>query len=303
MGVPGAFEGLDGWFYVQADLSINLCRPPESLNATLGRWLELVSAIRRSGRRVIWLIVPEKSTIYPEYLGSRGVDRDCALHNKARLWSRIEGLRDPDVVGLRAPLLATKRSERELTYLKVGSHWNDLSVLRAVREVMARVGQGVRLRPRELRRGSKSYLSDISTFRGKQAIGTTPTVTVARAGDDTVRATAIRGTSGAAFAVTEHAGDAARTVGGTTLFLHDSFGVGPQLMLQHYVSRLIDARWVATAPQDVIELTRRADTVVLMTSERLLWTLPSGKLTLAQGGSAVTRPFVESLRRELARHP
>jgi hypothetical protein len=92
-------------------------------------------------------------------------------------------------------------------------------------------------------------------------------------------------------------------VGGTTLFLHDSFGEAPRPMLEHYFSRLIDAYWILQPPKDLIALMRPARTVVLMTVERSFWTLPSTTLKRSQAGSVVTAPFVDAVRRGLRARP
>jgi hypothetical protein len=298
--LPPRFAGTDGWTYLQDDLS-KACRPPASLEATLARWLGVVAAIRASGRRVVWLIAPEKSTIYPEHLGMRGVDRTCAQRGKASLWSRLEAVQDADVVPLRVPLLAAKRRSRAPVYFPNNSHWNDLGAVRVLEQVLAHASREVRPTPDELRAGTGTYSSDLSPFTGKSQTGSTPTIAIARAGNDAVRLSTVRGPSGESFQVTTHLGGPEHVVRGTTLFVHDSFGEAPRPMMRHYFGRLVDAYWNRQPPSDLVALMGQAQTIVLLTVERSFWTLPSTKYDLKSAGSVVTVPFVEAMRRELGR--
>jgi hypothetical protein len=272
-GHAPTFEGLQGWTFLQADLDRN-CHPPITAAAALRRWRALVGAIRASGRKVVLLLAPEKSTIYPELLGSHAINGGCALRNKAGLWSRIEAVRDPDIVALRRPLLERKRASRQQLYLRVNSHWNDYGAVELVRRALERVGGRVRLRAEDLVEGRARYASDLSRFQGETSYGTTATLTVRRHGDAEpfVRA------AGGATAVSTVAEPRAPMLPGRTLFLGDSFGDAPLAMLRHYATPLVSANWDGLDQAGLARLVKRSDTVIVEAVERSFLTVPSGPL-------------------------
>ena len=183
------FRGLDGWTYLQGDLFVGL--------PTAGsRSIRHVRALARAssppsapaGRRVVWVVAPEKSTIYPEHLGSRGVDLACAQRSKAPSLARLESLHEPDVLPLRAPLLAVKRGSNRPIYLPINTHWNDLSAFKVLGELLSHLGGGVQASLPSCTRGPGRYTVDLSIFTGKTETASTPTLAIVRAGDDAVHA-------------------------------------------------------------------------------------------------------------------
>lgn len=297
-GRPPVFLGLHGWSFLQADLD-RACHRPIGLKVALRRWGELVREIRSSGRRVVLLVVPEKSTIYPENLGPRAIDGRCALHNKALMWSKVESLRGRGIVGLRRRLAFLKRSTGHQLYLSIDSHWNDLGGIELVRRALRAVSRQVRVRRDELVRGTTRYAGDVTRFSGEVRYATTPTIKIDRGGGDTPLATEVRRRGGATVLVSRDSPATAAVLPGTTLFLHDSFGeLSPLPMLQHYAARLESAGWLELRANDLSSLVRGADTVILEIVERSFWQLPSD-LPASQGGSLLTPEVLAKVRRAL----
>ncbi|MEA2418816.1 MAG: alginate O-acetyltransferase complex protein AlgJ [Thermoleophilaceae bacterium] len=288
-GHPPVFAGLHGWSFLQADLDRN-CHRPVAVATALRRWQALVDAIRASGRRVVLLLAPEKSTIYPELLGPHAINGACALRRKADLWSAIEVVHEPDLVGLRRPLLARKRASDEQLYLSVDSHWNDLGAIELATRALEHVGGRARIRFDELVRGHGRYASDLSRFTGETAYATTPTLRIERRGAEDPFVHALRN---GAKAVSTVPATHAPMIRGTALFLGDSFGDAPLAMLRHYANRLVSANWQGKV--DLVTLVKHADTVILEAVERSFLTLPSG-LPRSEGGSILTPKLASRLR-------
>jgi alginate O-acetyltransferase complex protein AlgJ len=288
-GHPPVFHGRHGWTFLQGEIDRN-CHPPIDLDAALRRWQALVDAIRDSGRRVVLLVAPEKSTIYPELLGRTAINGACAMRNKARMWAAIEAVRDPDVVGLRGPLLARKRRSKQPLYLRVNSHWNDYGALELAQRALERVGGGVRIGPGELVQGSARYASDLSPFEGKTSYDTTATLTISR---DGAQEPVARPLGNAAVSTVPPS--RVPTIPGTTLLVGDSFADAPLAMLRHYASPLINVSWKGLAPSEFAQLVARADTVILEAVERSFVQLPSSKPP-TETGSMVTPELVSRLR-------
>jgi alginate O-acetyltransferase complex protein AlgJ len=256
--------GRDDWFFLQGELDI-ACSPPVGFDTAVQRWNSFVNIIRASGRGVVLLIAPEKSTIYPEYVGPKTVSWRCAQRQKARLWSKIEAMRNPDLAPLRQPLLAAKRRDpSQLLYLPLDSHWNDLAALMLVETALKHVGGAVRVAPGDVRSGTKRYVGDLTRFTGTPRTGLAPAETIQRPGDDRVE-TVFKALAGT---VTLHAGGPGTVLQGTTLFLHDSFGDAARPMLQHYAARLVDLPWLFTSPRQIVQVIRQSRVVIVETSER-----------------------------------
>jgi hypothetical protein len=293
-----AFVGRHGWTFLQAELDRN-CQPPLAVETAVSRWQRLVSIVRASGRPVVLMVVPEKSTIYPDYVPGDTVGWDCARAGKERLWDAVEALRDPDVVGLRQPLLERRRSGGQHLYLPINSHWNDLAGAELASRALDHVGGRVRMRLDELQPGRSEYPSDLAQFSGRARTGKALTLTVRRRGDDTVSLDEAELPGGGKVAVSTHPTHGAPVIAGRTLFLRDSFGNSPGPMLQHYAARMVAARWSDIGEDALPSLIAKADTVIIEAVERSFWGLPSN-LPYDHGGSVLTPPKLRALERALA---
>jgi alginate O-acetyltransferase complex protein AlgJ len=293
---PIVATGRNGWLFLQGELD-TVCAPPVTFDTAIQRWLSFVRAIRASGRRVVLLIVPEKSTVYPELLAPGTVSAACALANKQRLWSLIQSTHDPGVVGLLQPLLAAKRRDpSRLLYLPLDSHWNDLGGLLLTEQALQRIGGPVQVQPGDERSGEKRYVGDLTYWEGKPRSGTAPAVAIRRGGDDTIGRAALSLASGATQPVFTHTGGPQVVLPATTLFLHDSFGDAALPILEHYAARLDALSWLSQSQNQLVEeQIRRSNTVILETVERGFVDPAANGMTRA----ILTPDYVRTLVRQL----
>jgi len=126
-GSPKVIIGLAGWLFyndVSADCD-RAIRPftPDQLMA----WQHMLEARRdwlaERGIRFLFVIAPNKQTIYPEYLPRQLFSRQVEGIRLNQLLDHLRRHSDVAVVDLRGPLLAAKKRER--IYNKTDSHWND----------------------------------------------------------------------------------------------------------------------------------------------------------------------------------
>ncbi len=295
-GHPLVAVGRDGWLFLQGELD-TLCAPPVAFGTAIARWVRFVQEIRASGRRVVLLIVPEKSTIYPEYVTPGTLNWTCAEDAKARLWSAIESVHQPGFVPLRQRLLAEKRQDpARLLYLPFDSHWNFFGGLLLVQTALQTLGGPVQVAPGEGHVvGNRYYTGDLSTLLGSPRQALTPSVVITRAGDDRVTTVS----SGPSGAVTTHPGGPQTVIPGPTLFLHDSYGDAPLAMLQHYAARLTDASWMSLTPSRIAQLIQGSRTVIIETVERYFL----DRSAIGIQPSVLTPGFLASLPEVLARPP
>jgi alginate O-acetyltransferase complex protein AlgJ len=272
---PIAVMGRDGWIFLQGEID-NACDPAVSFHTAARRWDRFVRIVRASGRNVVLLVAPEKSTIYPEQVAPDTLSWRCAQRQKPRLWAEIEAIRNPDVVPLREPLLKLKgRSRNQPIYEPLGSHWNDIGALELVRRAVDHVGRGVRVRASEVRAGTRSYESDISPFAGQgEQSKPGPARTIVRTAHDPV-------------------------IGGATLFLHDSYGDNAAPLLRPYAARFTSPPFLALNPRSIVKALRQADTVIVETVERDF----VKRAAVGINESVLTPRFLDALPAELGSPP
>lgn len=136
---PEVMKGKDGWlFYTGGRVMEHCCRA--TIPFRPGRLLEWKQVLehRRDwleslGSRFLLVIVPNKHTVYSEYLP----DWVTRVGEKSRLDEFVEYMArntDIEILDLREALAEAKKSIR--VYYKTDSHWNDAGALAAYREIM-----------------------------------------------------------------------------------------------------------------------------------------------------------------------
>jgi alginate O-acetyltransferase complex protein AlgJ len=296
-GNPVVSIGPNGWYFLQAEIS-TLCQPPVSVDEAISRWTSFVNAIRDSGRKVVLLIVPEKSTVYPEQMAKDAPAWDCARANKLKLWGQLADQSDPDIVPLLEPLLALKeRDPSHLVYLRLNTHWNSTPAILLPKLALQRIGGPVQVRSRDLTVRRKHFDSDLGAFAGHPHAGEEGTkYVVHRAGD-----AGLRHHGGPLSPITfTHPGDARTVLPGRTLFLHDSFGDPEIDTFPHYAAHIVFAQWVLTHPDQMVQLIDNSNTVVIETVERDFF----NRAAQPRGEGAVLTPdFLSSLPKQLGPPP
>ncbi|MEU4829059.1 hypothetical protein [Streptosporangium sp. NPDC023615] len=123
---PRVIEGRDGWLYFGDDV-IEACRPRRSVADTLDRLRRLAGIVRKSGRRFLFTVAPDKTTVTPGRLPERFPGRDCLRERKREFWDALRAARLPGYVDLRGPLERAQRESGTPAYWRTDSHWNDRS--------------------------------------------------------------------------------------------------------------------------------------------------------------------------------
>ena len=265
---PGqrAIEGRDGWIFLDGEL-LRACARFIPYTTAMDRWVSMVRTIRRSGRRVVLVIPPDKSTIYPEKVGPKNPAADCMVEKRAEAWRAMESTGSPYVVPLRRPILARKRARSELLYKRKDTHWNGAGAEIFIRETLRALDAGVQVAPGEFRPVQEVYQGDLTGLLGAPEKDTTPSRKLVRA-------------------------PGAPVVPGRTLFLYDSFGIAAIDHLRPYFANLDPYLWVGSTAEERIARIKAADTVVLESVEREMdWR--------ASDQGYLTPPFLSALKQRL----
>lgn len=133
--------GRDGWLYLAGDnaLTSYRCELPFSEHE-LDEWQSILETRSRvladRGIHFLLVIVPNKHTIYPEFL-PRSVRRVGSRSRLDQLRERLVRSSAVNILDLREALLAAK-SERRV-YHQTDTHWNDFGAFVAYREILQRL--------------------------------------------------------------------------------------------------------------------------------------------------------------------
>jgi hypothetical protein len=108
--------------------------------AELGHWRLMLRQRRQwlaeHGVAYLFLVVPNKSTIYPEYLPAH-IRRPDGQSRLDQLLAELDKEKDFPVIDLRNKFFAAKSAHR--LYSRTDSHWNDLGAYFAFAEIMERL--------------------------------------------------------------------------------------------------------------------------------------------------------------------
>jgi len=137
---PSVMLGRDDWMFYTKDHSIEIFRGAHPFStAQLERWRRALESRRdylaQRGIEFIYVIGPNKETIYPDYVPPR-----CNRVGPTRLdqlTAYLEQRSDFRILDLRPALTAARADDRPLdhVYLELGTHWNARGGFVAAREI------------------------------------------------------------------------------------------------------------------------------------------------------------------------
>ncbi|HET9103442.1 MAG TPA: hypothetical protein VFN55_08815 [Solirubrobacteraceae bacterium] len=244
--------GRDGWLYLQGVLD-RACHPFIAFGAAVREWERLIDVIRASGRRVVLVVPPDKSSLYPEYLPASTPNLACGRQGTDALWSLLQrrSVRAAGILPLRAPLLAEKRADPAVRlYFKTDSHWNAVGALSMTQAVLPALSRTVRLLPSDVVTTPPiRYAGDLLTLSGLSYDETAPTRAIRRApGAPVIQAPTVL------------VGDSYAEMPGTN--------ITQPLLLEPYFRHLTYVNWNTTTPRRQAAAIRAAREVVLESVER-----------------------------------
>jgi hypothetical protein len=282
--------GSDGWLYYAQDM-IAKCVPDQPLATTVGELVQLRTAIEASGRSMVLVVAPDKTTEVPQYLPAGYPNKDCADPVTNQFWSAVTST--AGAIDLRAGLNSLAAANHQPAYYPADTHWSDEGALYLVRAVAEAISPGVTRTWRSSPAAVLSGPGDLSRMIGGTATNHDQTYHLSPDGvaDRTGRAhTDLNQPT--------HFGSVPTTgvITGSVALLGDSFLLPATRYLPAVFgdATAIDYGGVASAPGPVIATMVSARTIVIEVVERNL--------------TAGTAPFLQpqviaSIRVGLASHP
>lgn len=132
--------GSDGWLYYAQDM-IAKCLPSQPLATTIGELVALRTAIEASGRSMVLVVAPDKSTVVPQYLPASYPNKGCADQVTNQFWSAVTST--AGAIDLRAGLSSLAAVNHRPAYYPADTHWSDDGALYLVRAVAEAISPGV----------------------------------------------------------------------------------------------------------------------------------------------------------------
>jgi alginate O-acetyltransferase complex protein AlgJ len=117
---PKVIEGKNGWLYLGADAT-GACAPEQSLDTVIARLQRLRQVVEGSGRQLVLVVAPNKSTMVPEQLPDDFAGRDCMQRASDEFWRRVVG--EANAVDLRPALREAAHIRGGPIYSAFDTHW------------------------------------------------------------------------------------------------------------------------------------------------------------------------------------
>jgi hypothetical protein len=133
-------EGKNGWLYYAQDMT-SKCDPDQPISATIHDLTTLRQAIEASGRQLILVVAPDKSTAEPANLPATYPDKDCAAQASGPFWQGVVGT--DKALDLRPGLAEAAVESGRPVYYKQDTHWNDLGSLVMLGAVANQIRPGI----------------------------------------------------------------------------------------------------------------------------------------------------------------
>ena len=224
-------KGEDGFLFL-ADAIDNACAPLVPPKDTAAHLADLAGIIEASGRDVVTMVAPDKSSVHPELMADFA-KKGCFDDYTESLWQSLEDAGIAGFVNLREMLRDASAESREPLYLRKDSHWDSAGSVVAVRAAIDRFQPGLWSDDEVRYRGLGEYTGDLTGLQGKPQVDEAPMYEVVR--PDVVNQSVevlddIEGGFNRRFINTAPAG---RLIEGRTLMFVDSFGM---VSLPQYVS-------------------------------------------------------------------
>ncbi|GLY68535.1 alginate O-acetyltransferase AlgX-related protein [Amycolatopsis taiwanensis] len=119
-GYRQVVEGSDGWLYYGLDAEAK-CAPTRPLPETIARISELRNIVESSGRKFVWVVPPDKSTMVPQHLPSSYPGKECQQEAQAPTWAALDSA---GIVDVRAGLQEAERQVGRAVYPPDDTHWS-----------------------------------------------------------------------------------------------------------------------------------------------------------------------------------
>lgn len=186
---PTVIQGKNGWLYYGGDVS-NACIPEGSVQQNMAAVNQLAQAVRASGRRFVFAVAPNKSTVYPKYLPATFLGKDCLDKRSTAFWNALKTAPPGGYLPLRGPLEAQQKADGVSVYRQTDTHWGPRGAAVYAHQLADALQPGLWKGTRVVSTGKATRTGDLSVLSGNPHVDTFPGWKVVRPGVTTPNLTA-----------------------------------------------------------------------------------------------------------------
>lgn len=120
---PKVIEGKDGWLFSGDDVAKS-CQPSLPVDAIMSGFQKLSDAASASGRRMVIMVAPDKSSAHPEKLPDQFAGKKCMVERHAAFWAAAKTLTGVTLVDPTADLAAYESESGHPAWRTLDTHWS-----------------------------------------------------------------------------------------------------------------------------------------------------------------------------------
>lgn len=274
---PRVLQGKDGWLYLGGDVSSACDDPPLTPEQSAQQLQKVSDAVKKSGRKFVVVIAPDKSAAKPEFLPDSYAGKACLAEKRQQFAAAAAKLTGVTLIDPSQQLVEAEKQGQ--VWRKLDTHWGPLGASLLGQDIARALDPALVAQTRYTVSGTTQLRGDLSALLGTPQTETLPAVQIDRPG---VRLAA-NGTPLASFdtaptvgygfvRITGTATGSAQLYPGRTVLFGDSFLASSVSYVVPYFADLSYINYNAAAqPGAISTLAKQAvasDTVVLELVQR-----------------------------------
>ncbi|MFI5613526.1 hypothetical protein [Amycolatopsis sp. NPDC051903] len=166
-GYRKVVQGLDGWLYYGYDAEAK-CTPTQDLDTTLKRVDELRAAVEASGRKFVFVVTPDKTTMVPQFLPDSYPGKECSQAAAPNDWYKMTTVGHS--LDLRPALAASAARVGHPIYAPNDTHWRDEGGIVLTRTLAETIQPGVTTSWMSTPDGQYDAIADLPLLLGKSGV-------------------------------------------------------------------------------------------------------------------------------------
>lgn len=260
-------QGLDGWLFIRESIATP-CIPYENLERQVTSMKRLQDSLDRRGKTLLFTVLPNKATIYPEKLTDVAQNfAECTDHNRIALDAalRRSSVRYLNTFNLIAD---QKAMSAQPLYPPTETHWNQHGSAIFVEHLVDMLAPGISVNDKHVV-SQEDSLPDLSRMSGLYEVILNDNVEFKRDGVwKTDREIVKNAASGRDFV---HGTSEFKNMDYSTqkvLMIHDSFTYIMWDQIGQFFEDVFYIHWSALTPENFEEYTEAYDAIVISSVER-----------------------------------
>ena len=266
---PRVLRGEQGFLFL-ADAIDVACAPHAPPEASAASLAELAATIKASGRDVLTMVAPDKSTVHPELLPTDLAKLECFSKYTDDLWSAMASAGIEGYVDLRATLKRESATSREPLYFRKDSHWDSAGSLVAVKAMVDALAPGLWSDAEVHYLGLTRYGGDLNAMQGATGDDEAPIYEVRRPDVISVSVEAIDEIAHGFNRRFINDAPPGRLIEGRTVMFLDSFGLAALTQFTYFFRDLTIILVDDYDPVKFFTAIEDADRIWFLTVERAL---------------------------------